>query len=185
MLKSILVLLASVSFIASASAGYEVQISGNSQFIAGPFTLPGGGGTSGGITLSDDGTNDSTDFSLAAEVYMGMSENLQVGGLLSYGTLADGELTVMSLGALARYNLSTELRDSVFVGGGLRYTSFDAGTAVDNIAILLSVGKRYALSETLTWTPNLTIALSVAGDDGADEGHSIALNLLSFSGFLD
>jgi hypothetical protein len=96
-----------------------------------------------------------------------------------------GNRPIMSLGALVRYNLSTELRDSVFVGGGLRYTSFDAGNATDNFALLFSVGKRYALSETLTWTPNVTIALNVAGDDGADDGHNIALNLLSFSGFLD
>lgn len=169
MLKSMLSLLVVVGFAVSANAApKEIQINGSHL------------GTTAAITMEDDGTNDATDYGFGVQVYFGMSENLQIGALVGY---QDGDSftdAAMMLGALARYNLTTELRDAVFVEGGVRY--MDAGSA-DQISVLLGVGKRYALSETITWTPNVSLALHVGGD--ADEGHSIALNLLSFSGFMD
>lgn len=174
MLKSILVLLASVSFVATAHASKEIQISQSNL------------GTGANITLNDNGTDDATSFGVNAEVYFGMSEQLQIGGGFLYADSGvDGTDATLGLAALVRYNLGAEMRDSVFVGGGLSY--IDAGDA-DQINLHLQVGKRYAISETLTWTPNVTIILPVSGEDAAGndvEGHTIALNLISFSGFMD
>lgn len=185
MLKSMLSLLVVVGFAVSANAApKEIQINGS----YGAPAIPGGptSGTNASIGMNDDGSDSSTSIGLGAEVYFGMSDQLQVGALVGYTTSEFGvaEVDTMSLGALVRYNLSSELRDSVFVGGGVRYMDMDmGGTSADNIALLLSVGKRYALSETITWTPNVTVALNIGGD--LDEGHNINLNLLSFSGFMD
>lgn len=168
MLKSILGLVMSLGFVATANAAYEIQINGS--FL----------GTAGGIEMSDDGTDDATDYGLGAEVYFGMSENLQVGGLFAYmdgDSFTDAQI---QLGALVRYNLDAELRNSIFINGGLGYTDFGPG---DSIGLLVGAGKRFAISETLTWTPNISVTLNVGGD--LDEGHTIALNLLSFSGFMD
>lgn len=174
MLKSILGLLMTVSFAATANAALEVQI--NSSVL----------GTAGGITLEDDGTNDRTILGFGAEVYTPLSENLQVGGVLAYNDQDIPNVDAsISLGAMVRYNLTTELRDAVFVGGGIIYN--DNGSS-DGIDLALQVGKRYALSESITWTPNVTVQIPVSGEGpgGADrEGHRIAINLLSFSGFLD
>lgn len=174
MLKNVLALIVSLGFSATAFAGIELQISGN----GGPMSA--GGGTNGGLYMWDAGAADGTDWGLSGEAYWGMSDNLQVGGLL---TLADGDTMpdmLMSLGVAARYNLDSELRNSIYVTGGVVYTDF--GNA-DSIGVMVGAGKRFALSDTITWTPNLTLTLNVAGD--LDEGHTIALNLLSFSGFLD
>ncbi|MCO5114491.1 MAG: hypothetical protein M9899_09995 [Bdellovibrionaceae bacterium] len=168
MLKNVLALIVTLGFSASAFAGIEIQINGS------------GLGTSGGFEMWDNGATDGTDWSLSGEAYWGLSDNLQVGGMLA---LADGDSMAdmaMSLGVAARYNLDSELRNSIFVGGGVIYTDFGPG---DSIGVMVQAGKRFAISDTLTWTPNLTVVLNVAGD--IDEGHVIALNLLSFSGFLD
>ena len=174
MLKNVLALIVTLGFSASAFAGIEVQISGN----GGPMSA--GGGTGGGFYMWDNGATDGTDWGLAGEAYWGLSDNLQVGGMLA---LADGDSysdMLMSLGVAARYNLDSELRNSIFLGAGVTYTDFGPG---DSIGVMVQAGKRFALSDTLTWTPNLSVVLNVAGD--LDEGHTIALNLLSFSGFLD
>lgn len=171
MLKNIFAMLMGLSFVATAHAGYEIQIS--NSFL----------GTAADITMTDPGFggDDVTSFGVNAEVYFGMSEQLQVGGALAYlDSGEDGADAVLGLAALVRYNLSSELRDSVFVGGGVSYTDF--GDA-DQIALHASVGKRYAISETLTWTPNLAVSFNMAGD--IDEGSTIALNLISFSGFME
>lgn len=168
MLKNVLALIVTLGFSASAFAGIEIQINGS------------GLGTDGGLRMWDTGAADGTDWSLSGEAYWGLSDNLQVGGMLA---LADGDSLPdmeMSLGVAARYNLDSELRNSIFVGGGVLYT--DNGS-MDSIGVMVQAGKRFAISDTLTWTPNLTVVLNVAGD--IDEGHVIALNLLSFSGFLD
>jgi hypothetical protein len=174
MLKSILVLLASVSFVATANASKEIQITQSNL------------GTGANITLNDDGNDSTTSFGVNAEVYFGMSEQLQVGGGIFYADSGvDGADSTLGLAGLVRYNLGAEMRDSVFVGGGVSY--FDAGDA-DSINLHLQVGKRYAISETLTWTPNVTFVLPVSGDDGAGndpEGYTLAINLISFSGFMD
>lgn len=169
MLKSLLSLVVTLGFVASANAmTKEIQINGSHL------------GTEAAVEMDDDGTTDGTDYGFGLQVYFGLSEQLQVGGLLAY---ADGDSfadAAMMLGGLVRYNLSSELRDAVFVEGGVRYADYGAA---DQISILLGVGKRYALSDTITWTPNVSVALHMAGD--LDEGHNIALNLLSFSGFMD
>ncbi len=176
MLKNIFAMLMGLSFVATAHAGYELQINGSfGSALAGV-----GSGTEAAVILNDNGTTDSTDYGLGAEIYFGMSEQLQIGGLFGY---ADGDSfadAALAIGGLVRYNLASEMRDSIFVGGGVRYIDFGAA---DNIAVLLTAGKRFAISETLTWTPNLSVALNVAGD--LDEGHSIVLNLISFSGFME
>lgn len=175
MLKSILVLLATVSFVATANASKEIQISQSNL------------GTGANITLNDDGNDDTTSFGVNAEVYFGMSEQLQIGGGISYADSGvDGDDASLGLAALVRYNLGAEMRDSVFVGGGLSY--FDFGNDADRIAVHAQVGKRYAISETLTWTPNVTLVLPVGGESapGVDqEGFNLAINLISFSGFMD
>lgn len=175
MLKNVLALIVTLGFSASAMAGIELQISSGN----GPMGM-GAGGTSGGLYMTDDGSDSSTDWSLAAEAYWGMSDNLQVGGMLSLTDLEVASDMIMSLGVAARYNLDSELRNSIFVGGGVVYTDFGPG---DSIGVLLQAGKRFALSDTITWTPNVSLLLNVAGD--IDEGHVLAFNILSFSGFLD
>ncbi len=169
MLKSIVGLLMTVSFVATANAAIEIQIS--DSFV----------GTSGGIEMLDDGTNDVMNYGFNVEAYYGLSETLQVGGVLGYSDSdATGSEATILFGVLGRFNLDADLRNAVFITGGVTYA--DLG-ALDNIAAHVGVGKRYPISETLTWTPNLSVSLNVAGD--IDEGHKIALNLLSFSGFMD
>jgi hypothetical protein len=170
MLKGLFAVLVSL-FAVSANAGYEIQIS-NSHV-----------NTGANITMTDPGfdADSVTSFGLNAEVYFGMSEQLQVGGGFLYADSGeDGADATLGLAGLVRYNLSSELRTAMFVGGGVSYADF--GDA-DRIAIHAQVGKRYAISDTLTWTPNLSIAFNMAGD--IDEGSTIALNLISFSGFME
>lgn len=176
MLKNIVAVLMGLSFAATANAAYEIQISNSF------------GGTGASIDLVDKGgdTDSYIDYGVSGELYLTMSEQLQVGGIVGFaGTDRKGpnNKTVddsITIGALMRYNLSTEMRDSLFVGGGIAYNDFGDG---DSIGILLSAGKRFALSDSLTWTPNVSININVAGDE--DEGSLISLNLISFSGFMD
>ncbi len=171
MLKNIFALLMGLSFAVSANAAYEIQIS--NSFL----------GTGANISMNDPGFggDTTTSFGVTGEVYFGMSETLQIGGVFSYAdTGVSGADAALGLGALVRYNFAPELRDSMFVGGGLSYA--DLGAA-DQINLHASIGKRYAISETLTWTPNVAVRFAVGGD--IDEGSTIALNLISFSGFMD
>lgn len=175
MLKNIFAMLMGLSFVATAHAGYEIQISNSTAF-----------GTAADITMDDDGTDSTTSFGVTAEVYFGMSEQLQVGGGLAYlDSGVSGADATLGLAALVRYNLSSEMRDAMFVGGGVSYADF--GVA-DQISLHVQAGKRFAISETLTWTPNLSFILPISGDDGAGndpEGYTLALNLISFSGFME
>ncbi len=175
MFKGILGLIVSLGFVATSHATKEIQFNGSYADAKGAT-----GGTRAAISLGDDGTEDKTDYGFSVEAYHSLSEVLQVGGLLGYADGDSFQEAAIAIGALVRYNLDADLRNSIFVGGGIRYADFGPG---DNIAILASVGKRFAMSETITWTPNVAIALNVAGD--LDNGHNINLNILSFSGFLD
>ena len=178
-MKKLLIALAAFGFASTASAdNMEVQISS---------PVPTLGGTSGGIMINDEDAGDNTSYSLQGEVYYSLNENIQVGGMLGFGDQdTAGTELFYNLGVAARYNLDTELRDSMFFGLGLNYS--DAGNeAVDStsIALFIQAGKRYALSDSLTYTPNVTYAMAVGGDDGYDEGSTIAINILSFSGFMN
>ncbi len=154
-------------FNASADRGLEVQING------------GFNGTAGAITINDKDTGDNTPWSLGAEVYKTMGEKLQIGGLLNISDDDNGGDTMFTLGFGARFNFDSELRNAMFVGGGLAYSDFGAA---DQISLGLSFGKRYALSDNVTYTPNVSVRMAVGGD--LDKGTAIVLNLLSFSGFM-
>lgn len=179
MKKLLLVLAAlSFSFAANAENNLEIQMTPN---IGGTMAL---GGTQGGFQINDKDTGDNSPWSLAGEAYKSFSDNLQIGGLLSFGDADTGGREMSySIGLMARYNLDSDLRDSMFGGVGLAYSELGFEN-VDStrIALLLQAGKRFALSDTITWTPNVTINLGVAGD--LDSGTVIALNFLSFSGFM-
>jgi hypothetical protein len=182
MLKSILSLVV-VALAANANAAQkEIQIS-QSMDSGVPFATSG---TRAGINLNDDGTDSTTSYGFQGEVYFGMSDALQVGGILGYSDSgASGADALMTIGAAVRYNLSSELREAMFVGGGIVYSS--AGD-FNRMNLNLQAGKRIALSETITWTPNVTIALPMSGDNGSGvdpEGYTVSLNILSFSGFMD
>ncbi len=176
MTKGILATLMILSFGFSSFATYEIQINGT-------YALPlvgTSGGTGAGILISNTDGLDSTDLTLAGEVYMDYTSQLQFGGLFLFSDQEILAESVFGFGALARYNLETDLRNSIFVGGGLRYIDFVNDS---NFALLLSAGKRFPISNTLTWTPNATLALNFAGD--IDSGSFLALNFISFSGFMD
>lgn len=177
MFKNILALIVSLSFSASAFAAIEIQFTPGA---VGPMGLSSAGGTSGGIQMIDDGTDSATNWGFTGEGYYGLDDKLQVGGMLSLVDIDGASDMMMSLGVMARYNLDSELRNAIYLTGGVLYSDF--GPA-DSIGVLVGAGKRFALSDTITWTPNVTVLLNVAGD--VDKGHSINLNVLSFSGFLD
>ena len=191
-MKKFLVTIAVLGFGFSAQADhhYEVQISSAVGGVLGD--IGSAGGTSGGIQFNDDefGDDDNNPWSLGAEVYKSMTENIQVGGLLNFGDsdtdFAEFHYTV---GLMGRYNLDTELRDSMYFGLGVIFSDFGIEDSESNsdpdttrFAILASVGKRYALSDTITYTPNITVEFGVGGD--FDEGTRVSVNLLSFSGFM-
>ncbi len=157
-----------------AFANYEIQVNGTYGI---PLATTG---TSGGILISDSDSVDLTDFTLAGEVYYKYNSQLQIGGLFLLNKVDLVDDTILGFGALARYNFDTDFRNSMFVGGGLRYIDFFGES---NFAILLTGGKRFQLSEGFAYTPNATLALNIAGD--IDSGIFLALNFLSFSGFLD
>lgn len=158
----------------AAFAKYEIQVNGTYGI---PFAA---GGTAGGILLSDIDSENTTDITIAGEVYYKYTDNLQVGGLFLLSKVDAIDDTIFGFGGLARYNLDADFRNSVYVGGGLRYIDFFGNS---NFAILLTGGKRFQLSEGFAYTPNATLALNIAGD--VDSGMFLALNFLSFSGFLD
>lgn len=177
-MKKVLVVIALMGFGFSASADhtYEIQING------------GLGGTAGSITLNDDDTSptgeSNTPWSLGAEVYKTMGENMQFGGILQISDADNGGDTAFTLGALGRYNFDADHRNSMFAGGGLTFS--DMGDT-DFIALHLQFGKRYALSDTITYTPNISYRTAISGEDAAGndvEGSVITINLLSFSGFM-
>ncbi|MGH1467774.1 MAG: outer membrane beta-barrel protein [Bdellovibrionales bacterium] len=184
-MKKVLVTIALLGFGFSAHAdrGMELQISAG---VAGVNGTSGIGGTAGGIQINDEDTGDNSPWGLSGEVYKSMNDNMQVGGLLA---LSDADSTGMemsyTLGVLGRYNFDTDLRNSMFVGAGLTYADLGVdGTDSTRMSLLLSFGKRYALSDTITYTPNITFEMGMGGDTGFDEGNRIAINLLSFSGFM-
>jgi len=176
-MKKFLVTIAVLGFGFSAQAAgdhmYEIQINGG--FL----------GTSGQIEMNDEDWNggaagaDNTPWSVGAEVYKTMGEKLQIGGGLRVSDNDNGGDTIFTLAALSRYNFDSDFHNSMFAGLGFSYTDLGPG---DSMALHLQFGKRYSLSENITYTPNLEITTRVAGD--ADEGMQIAINLLSFSGFM-
>lgn len=181
-MKKLLIAFIAFGFTSTASANnLEVQISS---------PAPGFGGTNGGVFIQDDGndlTDDTTSFNLQGEVYYSVTDNIQVGGMLGFGDQDQTGLELnYNLGVAARYNLDTDFRDSMFFGVGLAYSELGV-EAFDStrISLLVQAGKRFALSDHLTYTPNVTYAMAVSGDDGFDEGSTIAINILSFSGFMN
>ncbi len=186
MLKNILAVIVFVGGITTtAHAQFEIQAMGS---YGSAMSMFGGGSTptTGQLDLTSAGGGmDATTIALGSEVYYQLNEQLQVGGLLGFmnvsGDLVD--ISSFALGALARYNLSTDLASAIFVQGGIRYMKIDAGADVDNIALLVGVGKRFAISEKVSWTPNATLVLNVAGD--IDKGSSITFNIVSLSVFYD
>lgn len=175
-MKKVLVTIALLGFGFSAQADhmYEIQING------------GFGGTGGGIAINDEDNGDNSPWNLGAEVYKTMGENLQIGGILALANedQTGNDDTTFTLGVLGRYNFDADHRNSMFAGGGLTFN--DIGTG-DYIGLHIQFGKRYALSDTITYTPNISYATAVSGetDAGNDiEGSTIMINLLSFSGFM-
>lgn len=181
-MKKFLVTIAVLGFGFSAQADHHKEIQINGTMGGAPGALAGG--TSGGIQLNDDDTSPTGEsnnpWSIGAQVYKSMTDKFQLGGLIN---ISDADTansdTAFRIGILGRYNLDTELRDSMFFDGGVSYG--DLGDS-DNIALHLGFGKRYALSDNITYTPNLAVTMNVGGD--IDEGTQITFNLLSFSGFM-
>ncbi len=174
-MKKVLVTIALLGFGFSANAdrGMELQING------------GFAGTAGQVQMNDDDRGDNTPWSLGGEIYKSMNDNVQIGGILGLSDSdTTGSDTNITLGVAGRYNFDADLRNSMFVGAALTYT--DAGDA-DMMNVNIQFGKRYALSDTITYTPNIAYNTTVSGDDGAGndiEGSTISINLLSFSGFM-
>lgn len=188
-MKKLLIALVAFGFVSTASANnLEIQISSAAP---GSGLAPAFGGTTGGVYIGDEdmpgATDDSTSYNLQGEVYYMVTENIQVGGMLGFG---DRDITgtelMYNLGVAARYNLDTDFRDSMFFGVGLAYSELGV-EPVDStrISAFIQAGKRFALSDHLTYTPNVTYALGVGGDENYDEGSTIAINILSFSGFMN
>jgi opacity protein-like surface antigen len=182
-MKKFLVTIAVLGFAFSAQAEgdhmYEVQINGG---FGGGLTSVGG--TSGGFNINDEDTGDNSPWSLGAEVYKTMGSNMQVGGILTFGDRDNaGSELGYTLGVVGRYNFDTDYTQSMFAGLGLAYSDLGVdGVDSTRIALLLQFGKRFMLSEHLTWTPNVALNMGIGGD--LDEGTSIAINLISFSGFM-
>ena len=173
-MKKLLIAIITLNFAATAYAvDIEIQISNSVS----------GSGSDVTIAIPDEGDTLTT-YGLGSEVYYSFSENIQIGGHLGFtGSSAEGTDLGYSAGALGRYNLDTELRDSMFLGLGLIYS--DDGSGGDfatKVAVVLQAGKRFAVSDTLTYTPNMTLSQGVAGDN--DSGTIVSLNLISFSGFI-
>jgi hypothetical protein len=168
-MKKFLVTLAVMGFgLAAHAEGLEIQIS--NSFI----------GTGANVTISDEDNADATSFGINAQVYKSLTDTFQIGGGLTVADSGqDGSDTVFGVALLGRYNFDSELRNAMFAGAGVSYTDFGPG---DTIKLHLEFGKRYALSDTITWTPNLAVIMDMAGDD--DEGMDIVLNLISFSGMM-
>lgn len=180
-MKKFLVTIALLGFGFSAHADHNMEIQINGGFA----------GTAGGVTINDDKRGDNTPWNLGAEVYKTMSDNFQFGGTIR---LFDNDTTVLgqavtelgyTVGVLGRYNFSADHADSMFAGFGLTYSDLGIkGTDSTRISLHAQFGKRYALSDNITYTPNVAIDFAMGGDTGFDEGTSIAVNFLSFSGFM-
>lgn len=169
-MKKFLVAIALLGFGFSAQADhhYEIQINGTAN------------GTGGGVFLSDDGNDSNTAWGLGGEVYKSLNDKMQIGGVL---TVADsgvsGSDTVIGLGVKGRYNLDSDLRDSMFFGLGL--VASDVDNFSESLNLILGFGKRYALSDTITYTPNLEYVHYMDSDR---DGYQVNINLISFSGFM-
>jgi len=178
--KKLLIAIIAFGFASTASANnLEVQISSNNGGIV--------GGTSGGLNVNSEELGDNSPWGLQGEAYYGVNENIQVGGMLAFGDRdATGAELGYTLGVAARYNLDTELRDSIYFGVGVAFIE-NGLEDIDSTSIgaFVTAGKRFALSDNLTYTPNVTYTTLVGGDDGFDEGSVISVNLLSFSGFMN
>lgn len=171
-MKKIILSLIVLGFTSAASATLEIQLSSGAAF-------PGVATSTGaGFFIPDEGD---TVWGLSTEVYKSINENIQAGGVLNF--INFGDETFYTLGARVRYNLDSNLRDSMWLGGGLSYSNVSGDGDNSRIALNLQFGKRYALSDSLTYTPNVSFDLNLGGD--IDEGHIIGVNLISFSGFMN
>ena len=154
-MKKFLVGIVLVGFGFTAHADhYEVQVNG------------GFGGTAGSLTLNDDDTSpmgdSNTPWNIGAEVYRKAGSHFQYGGLINVGdTDTTNSDTTFTIGALGRYNFNGDFTKSFFVGAGVSYA--DQGDD-DRIALHLGVGKRIALSDNLTYTPNISAQIGIGGD---------------------
>lgn len=187
MLKSIFTVIVFMGGMTTAAhAQFEIQAMGSYGSLMG---ATGGAGvstpTSGQIDINNVDGFGSTNISLGTETYYKINDKLQVGGILGFtdlsGDLYDGNM--LSIGALARFNLDQDFASSIFIQGGIRYMKINMGGDGDNVALLAGVGKRIAISENVSWTPNLTLALNVAGD--VDKGTSVTFNFVSVSFFYN
>jgi len=155
------------------------------------------GGSTSTIVINDKDLGDTSPWGLQAEAYYSITDNIQVGGLIGFSdadqagvevlgvTLGATELSY-SFGLAARYNFNSELQNSFWVGAGALFVE-NGLKDVDStsISVFAQVGKRFAISKHLLYTPNLTFRAAVAGDEGFDSGSVISANLISFSGFLN
>lgn len=173
-MKKLLIAIIAFGFASTASAAdLEVQISNSVS------------GTSSDVSIGIPDEGDTlTTYGLQSEVYYGLNENIQIGGHLGFaGSSADDSNFGYSIGVFGRYNLDTELRDSMFFGLGVVYGDNGSdGDFATTVQLAVQAGKRFALSDNLTYTPNVTFLANVAGDN--DSGSAVVLNLISFSGFM-
>ena len=152
----------------------EVQISGDK-------------GTGSALVINSRDVGDNSPWGLRAETYYSLDDNIQVGGIFGFGDKDTGvsELN-FTLGVAARYNLNSDLANSFWAGVGV--TLQDEGQAdfdSRKVSAFVQAGKRFAVSGSLVYSPNVIFTTSFAGDDGFDSGSVFTLNLISFSGFLD
>jgi len=182
-MKKFLVTIAVLGFAFSAQADvdhmHEVQINGG---FGGGLTSVGG--TQASVNINDSDLEDNSPWYVGAEVYKTMGSNMQLGGIISLGDRdTTGSELGYTLGVVGRYNFDTDFSQSMFAGAGISYADLGVdGVDSNRIALLLQFGKRFMISDQLTWTPNVALNMGIGGD--LDEGTSIAINLISFSGFM-
>jgi|GEM_PF-1782660 len=160
----------------SYATDFEVQINGSIGSAGGSFSS----GTDASVGVVDNGVSEDTSWNLGADIFTPLTARMQIGGTfqLEDSGVANTK-TAFQLGGQARYNFHTDTMNAPFVDLGLSY--IDIGT-LDWVSLNVGFGKRFAITESIAWTPNIQYSTPVTGD--RDEGYSLIFNLVSFSGFL-
>jgi len=176
-MRILILTVAALSFsVNSYARDYEVQINGSIGSAGGSFSS----GTDASVGVVDNGNDSNTSWNLGADIYTPVNPRLQVGGTFQIeDSGAVNCKTSFQIGAQARYNFDTDFMNSVFIDIGLSHV--DIGD-FNWITLNVGVGKRFAITESIAWTPNIQYSNPVVGD--RTEGYSLIFNLVSFSGFV-
>jgi hypothetical protein len=160
----------------SFARDFEVNINGSVGSAGGSFSS----GTDASVGRVDNGTTTDTSWNIGVDVLTPLTERMQVGGTLQLEDPgAVNTKTAFQVGGQARYNFHTDIMNAPFADIGLSF--IDVGD-FDWVSLNVGLGKRFAITESIAWTPNLQYSTPIAGD--RDEGYSLIFNLVSFSGFI-